>query len=260
MIRISTTAIEQLRRVLETEYAAEQELIDSVRGKFEPSEIMRAGSAWDKLLCSPRSKMCQAKSERGNVYWLESTAREAAADAGLHSSDPVEAFVCDECCCWHIGKPTVLRMDGFSFSDHAVSAGKAALGKGIPQVKATKNYQTSQGPAMVVAQADHVHGKIITDIKAKFSNPDARDYESGLQWRFYLDVHQAACFRYMLFDFKDPKGGYCELKDILSFRFWPYADLEDDCQSWVETFVQWASERGLMRHFDREGSGMAVPC
>lgn len=150
-----------------------------------------------------------------------------------------------------IGRITV---KDFSFDSTALRSAHAILGPGIDEVKATKVYETTRGPANVVAKADHVHGLVITDNKFKASTPDARDYESSLQWRFYLDVHGAACFRYILYDFADEKSGYCELKAIHAFRFWPYVGLDSDCLRWVNLFVEWAEGRGLLRYLEREGT------
>jgi hypothetical protein len=47
---VHTTCIEQFRRVLQTDYAAEGELIEQVKGTFRPNDRMRWGSAWHKLL------------------------------------------------------------------------------------------------------------------------------------------------------------------------------------------------------------------
>ena len=83
---------------------------------------------------------------------------------------------------------------------------------------------------------------------------DARDYEASLQWRFYLLIHEGACFRYNLFDFANPKEGCCELRDIVSVRFWPYAGLESECRAWLKRFIEWAGDRRLLGLLDRRAA------
>ena len=51
MIRVSVTQLESFRRVIQTQYGDEAELIASIEGQpFTPSWQMRAGSAWHALL------------------------------------------------------------------------------------------------------------------------------------------------------------------------------------------------------------------
>jgi hypothetical protein len=208
VIRISTTTLEEYRRLLETEYKTEQELIDSLKGVFIPTWQMQAGTAWDALVLAPG----------------------LPPDSG------------------------VMQSGQFSFNASDVRLAKLHTGPGVTQVKLTKTYKTRLGPALVVAKVDHVHGRVITDVKAKFSTPDARDYESSLQWRFYLDIHEALAFRYLLCDFDDPKNGKCALRDILTFRAWPFSGMGDECQCWVNEFVKWAAERDLLPLLDRAGT------
>lgn len=143
----------------------------------------------------------------------------------------------------------------FSFDVAAVDAADRHIGPGVWQVKATKYSLWPDGTeSLTVAQVDHIRGLIIQENKAKFSTPDARDYEQSLQWRFYLWVHGAAQVRYNLFDFADPKGGYCELRNIVSFNFWSYPGLEADCRRWVREFLDWAGDKKLLGYLDRESS------
>ena len=142
----------------------------------------------------------------------------------------------------------------YRFDRSAAVESRKHIGPGLWEVKATAQIDG----VTVVAQADHVRGLVIQDAKTKFSNPDARDYEQSLQWRFYLLVHGARLFEYNLFDFADPKGGYCELRNIVSFAFWPYAGMEQDCRRWLHSFLAWAEGRGLLPYLNRAGSSLPV--
>jgi len=199
MLRVSTTTLESFRRVLQSEYAVEQELIDQIAGKpFEPTWQMRAGSTWQAALCGEYST---------REFWFDS------------------------------------KMLGEA---------RAYVGSGLCEVKSTKILDVHGSPVALVAQVDHVRGLALQENKAKFGTPDARDYEPSLQWRAYLLVHDAASVQYNLWNFKDPKCGYCELRSVDSFRFWRYAELEADCRRWLRAFLDWANARKLTPYLDRE--------
>jgi hypothetical protein len=217
MMRISTTNLEQFRKVIETPYGLEDELIASIKGKpFDPNFNMRAGTAWHTVLQRPLGLPKQ---------WEEE--------------------------------------DGFAFDLDAVRFAKGHVGPGVCEVKATRTFEADGEPVVVVAKADHCRGLVVQDHKTKFTPADAKDYETSLQWRFYLMVHGAACFRYNLFSFGTPvKCGealQCELKDVISFNFWPYAGLESECRHWLYLFVDWARSRGLTGYLEREGTSPALP-
>lgn len=216
MIRLSTTLIEAFRRFLEYEFTIEAELIAKVRGEpWKPSWQMKAGTEWDRLM---------------------------NGEPALAIGEEIE----DYC---------LLYMDnGFSFRADQTQTAIEHVGLGVCQVKNTIVVNSAFGPCTLVGVADHMQGLIVNENKAKFSTPDPKDYEASLQWRCYCLIFGAACVRYNLFHFRDPKGGYCELTDILSFRFWPYAGLEADCMMWLNEFLAWANDRHLLRYLHRESS------
>lgn len=161
---------------------------------------------------------------------------------------------------WDEAKVTPMMASGaYRFNVDHVREALKHVGPGLCQVKAMRVWETVRERVTVVAQVDHVRGMMLTENKAKLSPSDAKDYEPSLQWRYYLAVHGAACVRYNLFAFADPdKDNYCALKDITSFRFWPYTDLESDCVKWLDLFLDWADERGLLFFLDREGSTVGI--
>ena len=226
MIRISTTTLESFRRVLETEYGDEAALIAQIKGvPLAPSWQMEAGSAWHRLLAGHLPKVHAEEFTTGGMLYH--------------------------------------RMDGFVFSEAAVAAGRALIGPGVWEVKETRK-PWPLGNITVVAQVDHLafsFGSIrIQENKTKFTLPDAKDYEPSLQWRFYLWIHQAHMLRYNLFHFKEPDGGgYCEFKEVVSLKFWPYVGLEKDCLEWVNRFMEWAGERSLLSYLERESSTPEAP-
>lgn len=213
MIRVWVTLLESFRRVLETEWGRESEVIDAIRGAPRATSWqMEAGTAWHKAL----------------------------------EADPIIADP-------HWTNPDELIESGaFSFLAGDVHAAQEAIGPGLWEVPGTRVFDVGGLPVEVSGRLDHVRGLVIQDQKAKFSSADARDYEDSLQWRLYLLIHGGACFRYNLWSFRDPKDGLCELRDVLSFRFWPYAGMEGDCLQLMERFVDWARSRNLLGFLERK--------
>jgi hypothetical protein len=136
------------------------------------------------------------------------------------------------------------RHGDYWFSSAQIGKAREKIGPGVNEVTARKLIRNI-GDVEVGGTADHLRGLLIQDNKTKFSAIDPRDYEKSLQWRIYLLLHDAECFRYNLFDFRDPKKGYCELVDIVSFNFWRYERLEQECTDWVVRFLDWIDAAGL---------------
>lgn len=227
MIRVSATTLESYRRVVQTEYGDEGELAASIRGKpLAPSWQMSAGQAWHGIV---------------RAYGDERYDRADISEPQDHGDGPVH-----------------VRIGQHWFDLHAVKIAAGIIGPGVWEVKATRVWEIGGREVTVAAQVDHVRGLHIAENKTKFSGADARTYEPSLQWRYYLAVHGAACVRYNLWHMREPKGGYCELTDVSSFRFWPYADLESDCRRWLAEFLGWADSRDLMPFLDRAGSSLTA--
>lgn len=218
-MRVSVTTIEQFRRVCETEYANEAELVAQVRrDPFEPTWQMRAGSAWDAVLTRPEK-------------WLKVEQR---GDGGIDA--------------WY-------ECNGHVFDGDDVAEALERIGGGVVQVKHTMAVPTRWGEVTVVGVADAMNGLVVTDNKAKFSPPDPTDYDQSLQWRFYLRIFNAACFRYLMYEFKEPgPDRFCVLKSIHETRFWPYDTIESDCLGWLLAFLEWCERNNLLHYLEREGS------
>lgn len=145
-----------------------------------------------------------------------------------------------------------VRLREFWFDAIQVQVAREHIGYGHVELKSTRQFDVGM-PVTVVAMVDLIRGLQIQENKAKFSPVDARTYEPSLQWRFYLDIHDAMCVRYNLFSFADPQDdGFCDLKGITSFRFWRYVGLHEECRAWVHRFVEWADSRGVLHHLDRQ--------
>lgn len=104
-LRVSVTTLESFRRLLQTEYGSEEELIAQIMGKpFEPTWQMRAGTAWHACLEKhPRTgayalctsggfsfsalHVCEALGHIGPGIWEVKAAR--VFDIGWHHANVV---------------------------------------------------------------------------------------------------------------------------------------------------------------------------
>lgn len=209
MLRISTTWLESYRRVLKTEWAKEEELIATIKGKpFEPTFAMQLGSAWQKVL---------------------------ELNAGRESN------------CY------TLMEKQFAFTSPDIKRGLGIIPRGaIPKMKTTRHMTFSGSVVELVGVANAVHGLEIHENKARLNAGHASDYEPSLQWRAYLWLFHARSVQYNIFQFGLPEEGCPELRDVQTFRFNYYEDLEADIRRWVSEFVAWLGERGLTKYAERK--------
>lgn len=206
MISVRVSTLESFRRVADTSYGDEHELVEYVRHgqTSEPNWMMAAGTAWHRALAGESPDFLDI--ETGH---------------------------------WHYGD--------WLFRNDDVTDAREHVGPGLCEVTARRVFRTPVGNVEVRGTCDRIRGLYVRDAKAKFTTPDAKDYEPSLQWRFYLLLHGAARFTYDLFAFRDPGDKQlCELRGIESFNFWRYSGLEWECQSWLVRFVEWADSRNLL--------------
>lgn len=263
--------IESFRRVMQTEFGDEGELIRAVKGTPDaPNWMMLAGTAWHAVLDGKgdpyRPGMCKTKTEKGNTFKTEREAESVAADMRWRTESSVEHFKCSTCGLWHVGKPTEdeadlgyrVRSGDYIFDRGDIGWALGHVGPGACEVRGSKVYETRCGPILITGTCDRILGRSIRDAKAKFTTPHAGDYDQSMQWRLYLELFGADQFTYDLFAFSQPKDGFCALRDIISFNLFRYVGLEADCERWVRAFVDWAEGRGLMPFLHRESSDRRV--
>lgn len=213
MITIRQSHLEQFRRVIKTEYAKESELIESVKGTpIPPNWKMEVGTAWHSAIEGKKAD-----------NWI--------ADVQLGMIE---------------------RYGKYWFTKAAIDAGRNHVGPGVFEIPGSHLFKVNGRDVLVTGKCDHMHGLLIQDNKAKFSDIDCKDYEPSLQWRLYLLIHEGSAFRYNCYAFKDPDtSGYCELRNIVSFTFWPYIGMAEDCVWWIGEFVDWADGKDLLKHLER---------
>lgn len=138
--------------------------------------------------------------------------------------------------------PNGYRCDDYTFDDATMSRPLALFDRsGVFEAKATKVY----GDAVVVAKADYLHGLHCREFKTTTGSFDVEKYAESCQWRFLLDIFEAALVTYDVFLLEDHDNGVATLRGIESFNLFPYAELRLDCQELVGEFVSYVTVKGL---------------
>lgn len=217
---VRVTTIEAFRRYLangEHDYyeITEQSVIDSISGEFTGNEYSRIGTAFHSIV------------ETGAPRFAE----------------PTEGCVID-------------------VDDHGVRFNAQQLQVALDyrnehpgafhEVRRYKDY----GRAIVTGCADMIDGIELRDIKTKYSTPSDKDYIDSCQWRYYLDIFNADVFHFDLFTFegyKLDKHGY-DVRVLGLKRHTPpitcyrYLDMEADNLALLNTFMDWAESRDLLKY------------
>lgn len=222
MIYLRASTLEAYRRVIETDFKPESELVEAIeRGQVndEGGWESQCGTAFHAILAHPDEHY---------------TTGPCLDD---DESIPRDEYYCGK---WHWFGPTVRDL-------------LAEIGPGRVEVRAGTTIDTRWGKVHVSGQADRVNGLSVRDAKCTWSTPDVELYEPSLQWRWYLLIHERRWFCYDVFHFKEPKeSGLVELKEFYSFRQWAYEGMERDCKDWLNRFLAWACAKGLIDDLERK--------
>lgn len=137
--------------------------------------------------------------------------------------------------------PGGYRCGGFCFDHASVDPALALIDRrGVFEAKAQKAY----GACDVVAKADHLCGAHLAEFKTTKTFAIEKYLES-YQWRFMVDIFQPMDVTYHVFTLDDHGNSVVELKDINSFRVYPYAALHEDCAALVQQFAAYVTTKGL---------------
>lgn len=130
----------------------------------------------------------------------------------------------------------------YSFAD-------AVMGEPLSRVDRRGVFQVkTQGPYAdlnVVAKADQVLGARIQEWKTTCGSFDIDKYLDAYQWRYELDLFQAASVTYHVFLLDDHGNGVVELRGTESFTVYPYPHLHEDCVELAREFSAYARLKGL---------------
>ncbi len=215
MLTVRASTIEAYRRVCETDYGSEANLIASLmRGQPDGGETTRSmevGLAWHRAI-------------------------------GMENPDDVAGYDDDH---WE-------RFSEFWFRGADVRRAVEETGPGQHEVRSSRIMDVFGTPVCLTAKCDHIIGSDVTDHKTRIGTVDASSYDASLQHRCYLWVFQATSFRYLLYSFKEGKGedGFFTLKEIVPVRHFPYERMEDDLRLWMSRFLEWAHVRRLSAYLD----------
>lgn len=145
---------------------------------------------------------------------------------------------------------------GYAFSPLMVDECRGYFNlSGLWEVKSTKGYVIGRDVVTVVAKVDQLDGAWIRENKVTLGTFDFDKYERSYQWRFYLDVFDAAWVDYTVFCVSESDGGVIDLRSVNQFRLYPYLDLHGDCVELLRQFVSYVDMRGLRQYLTPQPVG-----
>jgi len=133
------------------------------------------------------------------------------------------------------GEADTLEAEGYRF---IIIADITLALPSIREVRAYKDY----GGITITGKLDVLDGRRVEDHKttAQF-NPD--HYLEGFQWRYYLDLFGADCFRWNVFELKplDEPRLY-EVRGFHQLEQWRYPSMERDCRDLAIDLAAFAAD------------------
>lgn len=130
----------------------------------------------------------------------------------------------------------------YAFAESTMAPAFALIDRsGVFEAKALKRYGSSD----VVARADHLLGRHLSEFKTTGSTFNFDKYADSCQWRFMVDIFEPLKVTYHVFVLDDHENGIAELKTIESFNLYPYAGLHEDCAAMVRQFESYVEAHGL---------------
>lgn len=260
-LRVSVSKLESFRKVCETEWAKESELLREITDPTPLGWQARYGEALHSAIEDPEGTL---------------------QPDGTHSI---------------VGQDG----NTYSWPGEIVSACHAAWPKGcIFERRLERDYWIRGHRVTVAGRADSVLGVVIVEGKTRFGYVYAEEYSESLQWQCYLDAARwAHCVEYRIHEIggmyadkesgdvrfsspawacgcetptgqfrtkrKEPTGP-CEdcgqeyvyrpggpyLVDIHAFRCWRESGIEQNVRRWLERFVGWAESKNLLSYLENE--------
>lgn len=139
--------------------------------------------------------------------------------------------------------PGGYRCGDYTFDDTTMAEPLALMDhdRGVFEAKAVKRY----GDCDVVAKADQLVGAHLKEHKTTTGTFDFDKYAKSCQWRFMLEIFEAALVTYHVFRLDDHGNGVVELADINTFNLFPYAALHQDNCELLAKFKNYVTARGL---------------
>lgn len=214
-MRISTTHLEAFRlwRTPGNDWFTEDALQQQILGRSAPTPAMLLGTAFGEV--------------------IETPARFAVAD-GLGGIAGYQHYL--------VRQGQRVQTHFFTADTMRPALDLFDYTHGLFEVKAQRAY----GAVDVVAKCDYILGAAIGENKTTDGTPDFDKYEASYQWRFMLDILEAASCTYNVFQLGvDQDAGIVSLKDVVRFTLYRYPALHADCCALLGDFIAYVTARGL---------------
>ena len=223
-LQFRVTTIEAFRRFIQgaSIYSTEENLLETLTGKFTGNEYTRIGTAFHKIV------------ESGDVTIHEGDLRRLRID----------------------------EFDVLMNQQHIdIALQYKAENKGcFHEIRTTKKYLIEGIEITVSGGLDLLLGNLIRDIKTKYSAIRSEaDYTDSYQWRFYLDLFDVPKFCYDVFEFKGYKKerDLYDVSKLKLIRHEPiecleYAGMRKDIEKLLTQFVEYLQFRNLTHLFKNE--------
>jgi len=138
--------------------------------------------------------------------------------------------------------PGAFQCEGYTFGLDMMEPALALMDRrGVYEAKATKDY----GPYTVVSKADQIVGAHLIEHKTTWSTFSFDKYAESYQWRYMVEAFQPLAVSYYVFSLGEERDGSIVLRDINTFRLYPYPELHHDCAALVDRFAEYVTLRGL---------------
>jgi hypothetical protein len=210
VIRFRQSVLEQFRRVCQTDYAHDEDLVAQLNGVNEPSARMKAGTAWhaaleDRAACATCLSYGVGMMEVQGYLFSTPDVAEAqnAVGAGSHE----------------VPGSLLLSIDGVD-------------------VEITGTADHVEG----IVVTDH---KTVFDTPDPADYEDSLQWRLYLLL-FDCDVFRYMLWHFK----EPADDGVMELKSLTTVRFWKYPEMEQDVRRWASRFIEWCRTRKLMHRLE----------
>jgi len=215
MLRVSVTTLEAFRRVSETDWGNEEELIASIKGEEIPKSWQAvAGTAWHEIIANSN---LTAEDEMVDLYGFQFEddaifqAEETIGPGGLWEVKATRTVRIDRQLVTVVGKCDNLRGD--FIQDNKAKFSPLDIG----------DYEKSLQWRFYLWIFD----------------------ASEFRYNFFLFKEPAEEIAGI------PR--LCLLKNVMTASFFPYPNLGSDCEIWIHRFIEWAREKNLISYLKSPG-------
>jgi len=139
------------------------------------------------------------------------------------------------------GETDTLTADGWTFT---IATHAEITLPDIREVKATREYVIDGERVVLVGKVDAVHGCKVYDHKLT-GRFDSERFLSGFQWRAYLEIFDADCFIWNVFEAPPRRTDAPRTRTVTAFhdlRTFRYPGLGDDVTRDLTAFVHFARQ------------------